>query len=195
MTKDFIKKAIFALKKGELICYPTDTLYGIGADIYSIRSVKKVFEIKNRPSSMPLSVAVSNKKSLEKVAFANDISKKLFENFLPGPLCMILKKRKTIHNAVTSGLETVAIRVPKNKTCLKLLSDFGPITCTSANLHKSPTPNTISDIYMQFKDDISVYIDEGVLDSKPSTIVDVSDGKVKIIRQGAISREEIFDVI
>ncbi len=195
MSENFVKKAVSALKRGELVCYPTDTLYGIGADIRNIEAVKKVFLLKKRPMDKPLSVAVSSKKSIENIAFVNDNSKKIIDKFLPGPLCIILKKKKIIPDIVTAGLKNVAIRVPKNKTALSLLSSFGPITCTSANLHKKNTPKSISEIYMQFKDEISVYIDEGELYSEPSTIIDLSGEDIKIVRKGMISEEELFDVI
>jgi len=195
MSKDIVKKAVLALKKGEIICYPTDTLYGIGADIKNIESVEKVFHIKKRPMNIPLSVAVSSKKSLEKIAFLNGTADTLIDRFLPGPLCIILKKREIVPDLVTSGLKKVAVRIPDNKTALSILSLFGPVTCTSANIHKNPTPKVISDIRMQFKDDISIYIDEGKLSSKPSTIVDLTGKELKIIREGIISKDEIFDVI
>ena len=192
MSKNFIKKAVSALKKGELIVYPTDTLYGIGADIKNIEAVTKVYDIKKRPRNMPLSIAVSDKSSLEKLALIDDRSEKLIDRFLPGPLCIILKKKELVPDIITAGLKKVAIRIPKNKTALELISRFGPITCTSANLHGKPTLNVISDIHMQFKDSISVYIDEGKLSSKPSTIVDLTSKDIKIIRKGVLTRDEIL---
>lgn len=195
MSKNSIKDACLALKKDELVCYPTDTLYGIGADIGNVEAVKKVFRIKNRPFNMPLSVAVSNERSLDEITYVDDRSRKLIDSFLPGPLCLILKKRKVVSDVVTAGLKNVAIRIPDNKKALDLVSSFGPITCTSANIHKKPTPNVISEIKMQFKDGISVYIDDGKLSSKPSTIVDVTAKSLKIVREGVISEDEILEVI
>mgnify|MGYP006291372685 CR=1 FL=1 len=195
MKKNVINEAIFALKKGEIIVYPTDTLYGIGADIKNIEAVEKIYDIKKRPKSYPISVAVSNIDSIKKIAYLDENSKILAEKFLPGPLCLILKKKDNVPDIVTSGKKNVAIRIPDNKKALSLTKNFGPITCTSANIHGTPVPNVINKIYMQFKDKISIYIDEGKLSSKPSTIVDATSDKIRIIRDGVISKKEIENVI
>ena len=189
-------EAIDALKKGEIIVYPTDTLYGIGADIFNTDAVRKVFQIKNRPFDNPLSVAVSNISELEKIAILNNISRNLAELFLPGKLTLILNKKKIIPDLVTAGLEKVAVRIPDNIIALKLLSEFGPLTATSANIHGKKTPVIIKDIIMQFnKGEISSYLDIGKVEGKPSTIVDASEKDVKILRLGAISEKEILDAI
>ena len=195
MSKDILKKAESALEKGEIICYPTDTIYGLGADITNINAVKKIFNIKNRPINLPLSVAVSDINSLEKIAFINEKSRILINSFLPGQLCILLKKKKTVPDIVTSNLEKVAVRIPDNKTALELIRNFGPITCTSANIHGEKTPDEIKYIRNIFKDSVSLYIDEGILSSKPSTIVDATSKNLKIIRKGVVRKEEIFKVI
>ena len=195
MSKDILKKAESALEKGEIICYPTDTIYGLGADITNINAVKKIFNIKNRPINLPLSVAVSDINSLEKIAFINEKSRILINSFLPGQLCILLKKKKTVPDIVTSNLEKVAVRMPDNKTALELIRNFGPITCTSANIHGEKTPDEIKYIRNIFKDSVSLYIDEGILSSKPSTIVDATSKNLKIIRKGVVRKEEIFKVI
>ncbi len=195
MSENILKKAVSALEKGEIICYPTDTLYGLGADIKNIDAVKKLFNIKKRSIDQPLSVAVSDLDSLEKIAYVNKKSKVLIDRFLPGQLCILLKKKKTVPDIVTSGLKKVAIRIPDNKTALEILRNFGPITCTSANIHGKKTPNEIKYIRNIFKDSVSVYFDEGILSSKASTIVDVSGKNLKIIRKGAVKKEEIVKVI
>jgi len=195
MKKDVIDKAIFALKNGELIVYPTDTLYGIGADINNIEAINKVYDIKKRSKNNPLSVAVSDIKSIKRIAFLDKKSNALAEKFLPGPLCLILNKKEEVPEIVTSGLKKIAIRIPNNKTALTLTKKFGPITCTSANIHRKATPNSINTIYMHLKDKVSVYIDEGRLSSEPSTIVDATSDKIRILRDGAISKKEIQNVI
>ena len=102
MDKLDLLKAISALANGEIIVYPTDTLYGLGADIYNIDAVKKVFEIKKRPMDNPLSVAVSSFDELKKIAYINTITKNLVKSFLPGKLTLILNKRKCVSDAVTA---------------------------------------------------------------------------------------------
>jgi len=196
MQRIELSKAIEALRKGDIVVYPTDTLYALGVDIYNKDAVKKVFEVKNRPLDNPLPVAVSNLVDIEKIAFVSDIARDLAEYFLPGPLTMILNKKNVILDVVTGGLDNVAVRIPDNDVALELLSRYGPITVTSANVHGKEVPDIISDIKMQINsDDVAVYLDYGRLNGLPSTIVDMTAGKPRIVRDGAITKEEILDVI
>jgi L-threonylcarbamoyladenylate synthase len=191
-----VSTAIKALKQGNIIVYPTDTLYGLGADIYNETAIKKIFKIKKRPNSMPLSIAVFDFDEIKKIAFINKSAKVLIDRFLPGKLTLILKKKSEISDQITSGLDKVAIRIPNNSIALEILSNFGPITATSANIHGNKTPFIISDIVMQFKNnDIDMYIDDGKIAGKPSTIVDVSERNIKILREGAISNKNILDAV
>lgn len=191
-----LSKAIKALSQGEIIVYPTDTLYGLGADIFNDNAVRKIFEIKRRPSNDPLPVAVSNLQELEKIAYIDDKNRELVESFLPGKLALILKKKDCVSDVITGGFDKVAVRIPDNKIALKLLTDFGPITATSANIHGKKTPGIINDIKMQFKEkDVSIYLDIGKLIGEPSTIVDMAGEQIRIIREGAITKKEIMDAI
>jgi L-threonylcarbamoyladenylate synthase len=191
-----IPAAIRALKQGKIIVYPTDTLYGLGADIYNESAIKKVFSIKKRPDNMPLSIAVSDYDEIINNSYVNSTAEILIKSFLPGKLTLILKKKKKISDQITGGLNKVAIRIPDNKIALGVLSKFGPLTATSANIHGNKTPFIISDIVMQFKkNDISVFLDDGKIAGKPSTIVDVSDNEVKILRKGAISNNDILEAV
>lgn len=193
--KNTILNAIVALKAGNLIVYPTDTLYALGADIFNDGSVTKVFTVKKRPFSNPLSVAVADFEAISKIAYTNEFVKQVVERFLPGSLTIILRKKESVSRLVTGGLDNIAVRIPDNKIALKLLSAFGPLTVTSANVHGKKTPYVIKDIMMQFTTDILVYLDDGRLDAKPSTIVDLTLEKPRIVRKGSITLEEILDVI
>ena len=188
---DIIKKAVSALKNGELIVYPTDTLYGIGADIFNEEAVKKVFEVKKRPFSEPLSVAVSSYRDIEKLAYVNDEIMKVVKKFLPGPLTLVLRKKETVPDIVTAGEDSIAIRIPNNEIALKIVSNFGFITATSANIHNKPVPFTIDEIKRVFEDKIKLYIDHGKLYGRPSTIIDLRDKEVKILREGSINLQKI----
>lgn len=196
MSNQDLSKAFSALSNGEIIVYPTDTLYGLGADVFNKKAVKKVFEIKKRSFDQPISVAVSCIEDLEKIAFVDERVRKIIDAFLPGSLTLVLKKKKIIPDIVTADFNNVAIRIPDNKIALELLSIFGPLTCTSANIHNQKTPSVISDISMQFKPgDISVYIDDGKLEDKPSAIIDLTHDTPKILRKGTISKKHIRDAI
>ncbi len=195
MKKNNLSDAIKALKNGEIIVYPTDTLYALGANIFNEDAVKKVFKIKKRPFTSPLPVAVSNFHEIDKIAYTNDVVKKVVERFLPGALTLILNKKDSVSNIITGGLGKIAVRIPKNDIALDLLSRSGPLTVTSANIHNEKTPYVIKDLKMQFNTEISVYLDNGRLDAKPSTIIDMTSEKPVIVRDGPITKEEILDAI
>ena len=195
MKRNTITNAVKALKAGNIIVYPTDTLYALGADIFNDGSVTKVFTVKKRPFSNPLSVAVADFEAISKIAYTNEFVKQVVERFLPGSLTIILRKKESVSRLVTGGLDNIAVRIPDNKIALKLLSAFGPLTVTSANVHGKKTPYVIKDIMMQFTTDILVYLDDGRLDAKPSTIVDLTLEKPRVVRKGSITLEEILDVI
>ena len=196
MKKLDLSKAIKALRNGQIIVYPTDTLYGLGADIFNDDAVKKIFKIKKRKKNNPLSVAVANIKELENIAVVDDKTRCLIRTFLPGKLTIVLKRKSNVSDIVTGSSDKVAIRIPNNEIALDLLSKFGPLTATSANIHGKKPPVNINDISIQFKaSDIAVYIDNGKLDGKPSTIVDMTEKPFKIIRKGTISEKAIMDAI
>jgi len=196
MSRTIFKEAINALQNSKIIVYPTDTLYGLGADIFDEYAVQRVFEIKKRPFDKPLSVAVSCFEDVENIADVDDKVLHVVESFLPGSLTLVLKKKNVVSDLVTGGLDKVAVRIPDNEIALKLVSIFGPITCTSANVHGQETPFSIEDVQKQFDEgDIALYLDCGILDGKPSTIVDMTDDEPKILREGDISEKEILDAI
>ena len=189
--KDF-EEIISALKAGELVVFPTDTLYGIGADPFNENSIKRVYMAKNRPFDMPLSIAVSNERMMESVAVLNDNARKLIRKFLPGPLTVMLTKKPNLPDMLTSGSNQIGIRIPDHPFALRLIDKFGPITATSANLHSRPDPIDSSIPLKDLKNSAKICVDCGkTKHSTPSTIVDVSDGAVDIIRKGVISQEEI----
>lgn len=191
-----ISKVADALDEGFLIVYPTETLYGLGADIYNDEAVKNVFKIKKRGFSNPLSVAVSNKKNIKKLAYVNNLAEKLIDFYLPGPLTLVLKRKKNVPDLVTSGFNKVGIRIPDNQFTLDLLDRFGPITCTSANIHGTKTPSDIDHIKKALScKKIKFYIDEGSLSGEASTVVEVGSKKVSLLREGKISKKNILDVI
>lgn len=195
MPKFNLLDVISALKNGEVIVYPTDTLYGIGADIYNDSAIKKIFLIKKRSINQPLSIAVSSINNLKDVAFIDDRVIRIAESFLPGKLTLVLKKKNVISDILTAGSDLVAVRIPDDSIALEILSVFGPLTCTSANIHGMKTPNKIKDIKMLFRDKINIYIDAGELKNKPSTIVDLSGKKVKILREGSIPAHKVVKAI
>jgi L-threonylcarbamoyladenylate synthase len=195
MKKNDFSAAVKALQEGKPVIYPTDTLYALGADIYNDTAVRRIFKIKQRPYSVPLPVAVGSIHAMTTLAFINRTVQLISKKFLPGTLTIILKKKQSVPDLVTSGSNRIAVRIPNDPIALQLLSDYGPLTVTSANLHGKKTQSTIKEILMQLETCIPICFDNGRREGKPSTIVDLSTKKPQIVRKGSISEEEILDVI
>lgn len=196
-TKDGILHAVEDLMNGELIVYPTETVYGVGADIFNQKAVKELYIAKKRPFDMPLSVAVSDIEMVERVAIMTRPVEKLIEAFLPGPLTIITKKNPDVPNIVTSMSQKVGFRIPDHPVALELIKRFGgPIITTSANLHSHPDAINIDMAIEDFSTAVSTYLDSGSCTmGKPSTIVWLMNDKVEVIRQGVITKKEIEDVL
>jgi L-threonylcarbamoyladenylate synthase len=184
------------LKSGELIVYPTETLYGLGADPFSVKALEKLVKIKNRPENMPISIAVSDITMMERVAYVNDIAETIYRQFLPGPLTLILRRRPNVHSLLTGGGDTIGIRIPDHPVTLRLINAFGPITATSANIHSREAPLDAESAITQLGDSVALYLDGGISKFQaPSTVLDSTGTSAKIIRKGVISEDELSEVI
>ncbi len=196
-TMKYIKDAADRICNGELVVYPTETVYGIAADVFNQKAVKSLYFAKNRPFDMPLSVAVADKDMVENIAIMTSKVEKLVDAFLPGPLTIITKKDNSIPDIVTSMSQKVGIRIPDNKIALELIRQTGgPIIATSANLHSHPDAVTVDAAIKDYGDKVGAYLDAGACTlGKPSTIVWIMNDDVEIIRQGAITKQQIEDVL
>lgn len=178
-----ITEAINVLADGGIVLYPTDTIYGLGANIFDKGAVKKVFEIKQRSLLKPLSILVSDVEAIDLVAKVSISQKNVINQYLPGPYTFILKKREIVPRAVTSGSAFVGVRVPDNEIACKLASIF-PITTTSANLSDEDVLSNPKDILDQLDCEVDLVIDVGNLESNhASKIIDLSNSNPKIIRK------------
>lgn len=178
-----ITEAINVLADGGIVLYPTDTIYGLGANIFDKRAVKKVFEIKQRSLLKPLSILVSDVEAIDLVAKASIGQKNVINQYLPGPYTFILKKREIVPRVVTSGSAFVGVRVPDNEIACKLASIF-PITTTSANLSDEEVLSNPKDILDQLDCEVDLVIDVGNLESShASKIIDLTNSNPKIIRK------------
>ena len=181
---------------GNLIVYPTDTVYGIGADIYNEVAVKNLYLAKRRPFDMALSVAVADRKMMDSVAILNETADKLIKAFLPGPLTIIIKKNPEVPDIVTAGSQKVGIRIPDHPIALEIARRSGPIVATSANIHFQPDAIDIGMATAALGNSVSTYIDAGHSPSgKPSTIIWIKDKEYEIIRQGPITEDMIKEVL
>lgn len=189
-----IKDASEAIKQGKLVLFPTETVYGIGANALDENAVKKIYEAKGRASDNPLIAHISNLKMLKKlVKEVGDIEKKLIDAFWPGPLTIILNKTEIVPKIITAGLETVAIRMPSNEIARKLIEySETPIAAPSANISGKPSGTLVEDILQELDGKVEYIIDGGKVDiGVESTVVRVIENKVHILRPGKITKEEI----
>lgn len=178
-----ISEAIKVLADGGVVLYPTDTVYGLGANIFDNSAVKKVFKIKQRSLLKPLSILISDVEAIDLVAKVSLSQKEVINNYLPGPYTFILKKNPVVPRVVTSGSSYVGVRVPDNDIARSLASIF-PITTTSANVSDDEMLSTPDEIIEQLDCDVDLVIDVGELKSKrASMIVDLSDNDIRIIRR------------
>lgn len=172
LSNKIIEKVVETLKKGGVIAYPTDTVYGLGANALDEKAVRKVFEIKKRDFRKPISIIVRDLEMAKKVAsFGND-TEKILKKILPGPVTVVLYKKKILPDILTGGSKKVGLRIPDcefTRTLMEKL-DF-PITTTSANISGEP------------------------IEGKPSTVIDLTGKEPKILRAGPVSKEELLKIL
>ncbi len=189
-----IKDAARALREGEVVAFPTETVYGLGADARSADSVKKIFEAKGRPSDNPLIVHIYDKAQIGEIAAeVTPLAQKLVDSFMPGPITVIMKKKETIPPEVTAGLDTVGIRMPVDKVCAEFLRECGvPVAAPSANLSGSPSPTSARHVMDDMDGRIYAVIDGGSSNvGLESTVVDATGEVPVILRPGAVTKEMI----
>jgi len=189
-----IQDAVEILRSGGLVAFPTETVYGLGADALNPAAVQKIFEAKGRPSDNPLIVHIASLENVQQFAIA--ISKKGFQlarRFWPGPLTLVLKGKKSVPDVVTAGLDTVALRVPNHPVTLELLRQFkGGIVGPSANVSGRPSPTSAEHVYNDLNGKIDLIIDAGPTTiGVESTVLDVTVDPPVILRIGGLSREDL----
>jgi L-threonylcarbamoyladenylate synthase len=197
-TSSQISDAAELVRKGELVAFPTETVYGLGANGLNPSAIKKIFSAKNRPQDNPLILHVAYKKDI--LLYGRDISAKtkiLTRAFWPGPLTIIVKKNKNIPEIVTGGLDTVGLRMPDNKIALALIKKAGvPIAAPSANVSGKPSPTTAMHVYSDMYGKIDLILDGGKTDvGLESTILDCSVEPPVLLRPGKITRKQIERLI
>ncbi len=193
-----IRQAAEIIKKGGLVAFPTETVYGLGADAFNPLAVARIFEVKRRPSFDPLIVHVSDPADLEKlVTKIPSNARKLMERFWPGPLTVVLVKKEEVPDIVTSGLSTVAIRMPRHPMTLSLIERTGsPIVGPSANPFGYLSPTTAGHVREQLGGQIDFILDGGPCEvGVESTIISFSESRPRLLRPGGVPLEEIESII
>ncbi|MEO0084912.1 MAG: L-threonylcarbamoyladenylate synthase [candidate division WOR-3 bacterium] len=193
-----IKKTAEVIRNGGLVILPTDTVYGLVCDAMNSTAVGKVFKVKKRPLSQPLSIAINDFRDVTKyVTDIPNVAKILAKKFLPGPLTIILKKAKTIPDIVTAGRNDIGIRIPDCKFVLRLIKILQkPIVIPSANIHNQPPPISVKETLKDFDGKVELIIDGGETKyRKESTIVSCINENITILRIGVISAKKIFSAL
>jgi len=193
-----VERAARILREGGLVAFPTETVYGLGADAENGRAVERVFAAKGRPATHPLIVHLARPDQL--AHWASDVPAPawlLAERFWPGPLTLVLRRSGRVPLAVTGGLETVALRVPAHPTALALLAAFGGgVAAPSANRFGSISPTTARHVREELGDRVDFVLDGGACDvGVESTIVDVTADEPRILRPGGITREDLEEAL
>ncbi|MBP8591092.1 threonylcarbamoyl-AMP synthase [Candidatus Shapirobacteria bacterium] len=194
--KDQGEKAVAVLKKGGLIIYPTDTCYGLGADATNSGAIDKLMAFKGERKGKPVAVAVSNLVMAEEYVFLSEKARALAKKYLPGPLTLACLSKHKVDPRLESAEGTLGVRIPDTPLLLAIIAALGkPITTTSANISGGASPYSRSSWEKETPQErqalVDLFLDAGELPfSPPSTVVEVSGEKIKIIRQGAIKIKE-----
>ena len=193
---DQLSEVLQAITQEDVIVFPTDTVYGIGASIFSPKALDKIFEIKNRPTDKSLIVLCANKVQLEEIVgpLSVDVNK-IIDAFLPGGLTLILKCYMSLPEEITRGKQTIGVRIPDHPLALELLKEFGPLATTSANISGEPSPTKIDRLNPVIQRVNYVFDDGETKQQIPSTILDCTKDEFVILREGAITLEEIQKVL
>lgn len=199
LNKNQLKKAAALIQQGEIVAFPTDTVYGLGADATNEEAVKKIFKAKGRPSDRPISVLIGQTKDIEK--YTEDIAKEVWlltEKFWPGPLTIILKNKGLFASTVTAGKDSIGMRMPDNQVALDFIQACGtPLATPSANTSGRPSPTKAPHVLGDLNGKISAVIDGGETSTGiESTVLDFSNpDKPILLRPGNISKHQIEETI
>lgn len=181
---DILEKAVSVLSHDGIVIYPTETVYGLGADAFSDAAIQKVYEAKHRPLGQPISIGVSGFEMMAAVAFVDPPMEEFIEAFLPGPVTVVLKAKHLVPEILTGGTGLIGIRIPAHPLALSLIEQFdGPITATSANLHGAKDPATADECTVPR----DLLIDGGRLAGTPSSVIDLTT--MTVLRRGARAEE------
>lgn len=191
-----IEQAAEIIKQGGIVAFPTETVYGLGADAWNSSAISKIYKIKGRPADNPLIVHLHEKKQIHD--FCSNIPEHahtLIDTFWPGPLTLVLKKRPEVLDAVTAGLDTVALRIPDHSIALDLIRRTGPLVAPSANRSGKPSPTKAEHVISDFGNACEVLDGNATNIGLESTVIDLSEKEPIILRPGVIGREEISTIL
>lgn len=192
------QRAINHLQKGEVIGFPTETVYGVGCDIFNIKAIEKIYKLKSRSSQKPLSAHIGHLDDVERLC--SEIPDRFYilaKKFLPGPLAIILKKKKIVPDEATAGLSTIGIRYPDHKPITDIIREYGaPVAGTSANISGSKHSVNGKEVMNVFEGRIPLILDDGKTKyARESTVISLCEEKPKCFREGEVKIEQLEELL
>ena len=197
INEDELKIVTQALNEGKLIVFPTETVYGIAGNGLTLSVVNNLYQAKKRDYSKPFTLMVNDITKIKDIAYVSENEEKVIKKFMPGPITLILKKKDCISNLVTANSDTVGVRIPDHEIALSILKSVDyPLATSSANISGSVNNSNIEDIINDLENYVDIFI-KGNISSNllASTVVEIKNNEVNILRNGIISKENIEEVI
>ena len=183
------------IQKGGIVAFPTETVYGVGIHFNDEEALDRLMEAKNRDYSKAITLMVADKKDISQYAYISPQAQKMIDQFMPGMITLIFKKKESVRDSMTNGKSTIGIRIPDSEFVLSLLKKVGPMLVTSANLSQHSNTTSTQEVLNQLDGHIDLVVDGKTSDNIASTVVDVSQDEIKILRAGKITKEQIEEAI
>lgn len=183
------------IQKGGIVAFPTETVYGVGIHFNDEEALERLMEAKNRDYSKAITLMVADKADISQYAYISPQAQKMIDQFMPGMITLIFKKKESVRDRMTNGKSTIGIRIPDSEFVLSLLKKVGPMLVTSANLSQHSNTTSTQEVLNQLDGRIDLVVDGKTSDNIASTVVDVSQDEIKILRDGKITKEQIEEAI
>lgn len=183
------------IQKGGIVAFPTETVYGVGIHFDDEEALERLMEAKNRDYSKAITLMVADKADISQYAYISPQAQKMINQFMPGMITLIFKKKESVRDSMTNGKSTIGIRIPDSEFVLSLLKKVGPMLVTSANLSQHSNTTSTQEVLNQLDGRIDLVVDGKTSDNIASTVVDVSQDEIKILRAGKITKEQIEEAI
>ena len=183
------------IQKGGIVAFPTETVYGVGIHFNDEEALERLMEAKNRDYSKAITLMVADKADISQYAYISPQAQKMIDQFMPGMITLIFQKKESVRDSMTNGKSTIGIRIPDSEFVLSLLKKVGPMLVTSANLSQHSNTTSTQEVLNQLDGRIDLVVDGKTSDNIASTVVDVSQDEIKILRAGKITKEQIEEAI
>ncbi|HJA53152.1 MAG TPA: threonylcarbamoyl-AMP synthase [Candidatus Massiliomicrobiota merdigallinarum] len=183
------------IQKGGIVAFPTETVYGVGIHFNDEEALDRLMEAKNRDYSKAITLMVADKADISQYAYISPQAQKMIDQFMPGMITLIFNKKESVRDTMTNGKSTIGIRIPDSEFVLSLLKKVGPMLVTSANLSQHSNTTSTQEVLNQLDGRIDLVVDGKTSDNIASTVVDVSQDEIKILRAGKITKEQIEEAI